>query len=153
MSFSSLEPLSLRSLLYYCLSPSIDLRFLTSIIDAVQTFQVSKNLKLEDYLDFTLPLLSGLNVSQEVGTGRTLALKNITSKVCSYMKENAGQFDVNFPVLEEHIVHQILHQPSLTNAFSLVKILAAVDSNVTRVSEVNILLLGSSMFDYLQDVQ
>ncbi|KAK2426920.1 hypothetical protein QL285_025539 [Trifolium repens] len=60
-----------------------------------------------------------------------LALKKITSKVCPYMKKE-DHFDVNFSVVEEHVVHGIDDQHMLIQ-ISMPSILEALTHLVTKV--------------------
>ncbi|TKY65839.1 Testis-expressed sequence 10 protein [Spatholobus suberectus] len=154
--FSHLDLPILKSIACCCLSANLDPYVLFRIIEILHSSYRDGHITIADYLSVFITLVLRFKVSLEIGSAGFKSdpfcqtLKSMTTVLCSYMAQ-MGDNSLVLQMIEKVIIDQIPQKPSLDNSCSLLRMLVAVDSKPTRLSEQSIITLGHHLSDYLMD--
>lgn len=94
--FSWLDTPILNSLLCFCTTLDVDPDMLIRIIEVVNSFNTATQMRIEDYVNFFITLISQFNVSYGVGyidmknDAPQQTLKKLIDVICCYMSQKKG---------------------------------------------------------------
>ncbi|XP_055961555.1 uncharacterized protein LOC126676537 isoform X2 [Mercurialis annua] len=157
--FSHLDPLLLKSIASCCFSPELDTLILFRMIEVFHSAYKAGHVQIADHISFLVTVVSCFRVvpenlsplTEDVKTSNRGTLKSLGRVVCSCLSE-MGDNSLVLLILERIIIQQILSKPPLDNANAMIRMLVALDSKPTRLSEQNIVALSNFLPRYLIDV-
>ncbi|KAJ6427637.1 hypothetical protein OIU84_023096 [Salix udensis] len=157
---SQLDSTLLKSIASCCLCQELDPFMLFRIIEVLHSTYKAGRIQISDHINFLITLASRYKVCPEnifPGTDRDkktsnhATFKSLTSVVCSCLSQ-MGDNSLVFVILEKVILEQISLKPPLDNSCAMLRILIALDSKPTRLSEQSICTLSNVLSAYLIDV-
>lgn len=158
--FSNLDSPLLQSIASCCLCPDLEPFILFRSIEVLHSAYTAGHVKITDYISFIVTLLSRYKVFPEniypVNESDTKirnrgTYKSVTTVVCSNLSQ-IGDNSLVFQILEKVALGQILIKPPLDNACAMLRVLVALDSKPTSLSEQSIITLSNFLSGYLIDV-
>ncbi|XP_020535669.1 testis-expressed protein 10 isoform X2 [Jatropha curcas] len=158
--FSHLDSLLLKSIASCCLCHELDSFVLFRIIEVLHSAFKAGHIQITDHISFFITLVScfsvfpentspAMNEDTRISNRRTFKL--LTSVVCSCLSQ-MGDKTLVFFILEKVILEQFLLKPHLENACAMLRMLVALDSRPTRLSDQSIITLSDFLSGYLIDV-
>ncbi|XP_052198998.1 uncharacterized protein LOC127806055 isoform X2 [Diospyros lotus] len=157
--FSYVDSVLLKSLAWCCLYDGLEPFVIFRIVEILHSAYKVGHIQIADHISFFITLLSGFKVSpgksfpvlgnDEISNRGTF--KSITSLVCSCMLQMGDDYLV-LRILEKVVLSQISLDPALDNLCALLRVLAALDSRPTRLSQQSIINLSNLLPVYLIDV-
>ncbi|KAA3455232.1 Armadillo-like helical [Gossypium australe] len=144
----------------YISGPELELFVSFRIIEVLHAAYKAGHIQIADHISFFVTLLSRFRVFPEnidpvresdVKVSNHGAFKSLTSVLCSYLSQ-MGDSSVVLQILDKAIIGLILLQPPLDNACAMLRVLIALDSKPTRLSEQSIIALSNFLPGYLMDV-
>lgn len=158
--FSFLDASLTKSISDCCMCPDLEPSTLLRILEVLNSAYKSGRVQIADHLSFFTTLLSSFRVSPgkifpvaendaKISNRRTFKL--VTSIVCSYISQMGDSSRV-FQILENVLVEQITLRPPLDNICAMLRLLATLDSEPTRLNKKSITSLGILLPRYLIDI-
>ncbi|XP_039690542.1 uncharacterized protein [Medicago truncatula] len=151
--FSWLDTPILDSLLCFCITLDIDPDMLFRIIEVLNSFNTATQMRIEDYVNFFITLVSKLNVYYGVvyidlkNDAPQQTLKKLIDVICSNMTQKKGD---NYLLVEKKTIKEILRKRSFHNAACLLRILVTMDSEPpSRLSGESIISLSYYVSEFL----
>ncbi|KAJ6711391.1 hypothetical protein OIU79_007775 [Salix purpurea] len=157
---SQLDSTLLKSIASCCLCQELDPFMLFRIIEVLHSTYKAGHIQISDHINFLITLASRYKVCPEnifpatdrdKKTSNHATFKSLTSVVCSCLSQ-MGDNSLVFVILEKVILEQISLKPPLDNSCAMLRILIALDSKPTRLSEQSICTLSNVLSAYLIDV-
>ncbi|KAF9690196.1 hypothetical protein SADUNF_Sadunf01G0170500 [Salix dunnii] len=143
---SQLDSTLLKSIASCCLCQELDPFMLFRIIEVLHSTYKAGNIQISDHINFLITLASRYKVCP--GKFRMISPFASNFGSIAYMGDNS----LVFVILEKVILQQISLKPPLDNSCAMLRILIALDSKPTRLSEQSICSLSNVLSAYLIDV-
>ncbi|KAJ6330565.1 hypothetical protein OIU76_009205 [Salix suchowensis] len=158
--FSQLDSNLLKSIASCCLSHELDSFMLFRIIEVLHSAYKAGHIQISDHISFFITLVSRFKVFPEnifpatesnMKISNRGTFKSLTNVVCSCLSQ-MGDNSIVFVILEKVILEQISLKPPLDNSCAMLRMLIALDTKPTRLSERSICSLSDVLSAYLIDV-
>uniref|UniRef100_A0A1J3DZ73 Testis-expressed sequence 10 protein-like protein n=1 Tax=Noccaea caerulescens TaxID=107243 RepID=A0A1J3DZ73_NOCCA len=150
----------LESIVSCCLYPQLEPAVLYRIVEILHTAYRAGYIQITDHFSFLVTLVARFKVVPEKGqlamecneheTSRD-TFKALTNRVCSCLSE-MGDGPLVLQILEKILLEQIILKPSLDNGCAILRMICALDSKPTRLSEKSIATLCEFLPGYLIDI-
>ncbi|KAJ6406757.1 hypothetical protein OIU84_010299 [Salix udensis] len=130
------------------------------IIEVLHSAYKAGHIQISDHISFFITLVSCFKVFPEnifpatesnMKTSNRGTFKSLTNVVCSCLSQ-MGDNSIVFVILEKVILEQISLKPPLDNSCAMLRMLIALDTKPTRLSERSICSLSDVLSAYLIDV-
>uniref|UniRef100_A0A6N2N696 Pre-rRNA-processing protein Ipi1 N-terminal domain-containing protein n=1 Tax=Salix viminalis TaxID=40686 RepID=A0A6N2N696_SALVM len=138
----------------------LDSFMLFRIIEVLHSAYKAGHIQISDHISFFITLVSRFKVFPEnifpatesnMKTSNRGTFKSLTNVVCSCLSQ-MGDNSIVFVILEKVILEQISLKPPLDNSCAMLRMLIALDTKPTRLSERSICSLSDVLSAYLIDV-
>ncbi|XP_019164020.1 PREDICTED: uncharacterized protein LOC109160228 isoform X3 [Ipomoea nil] len=151
--FSILDSTILQSLVSCCLSHELEPCLVLRILEVLHTAYKAGHIQIADYISFLITLVSRLHAYPDNHEGKSIrvSFRSLTSAVCSCLSQ-IGDNCFIFQMVERVITDQIFLSPLVDNMNALLRILTAIDTAPTKLSEPSIDKLSRVLPKYLLDV-
>ncbi|XP_031127752.1 uncharacterized protein LOC116029851 [Ipomoea triloba] len=151
--FSILDSIILQSLVSCCLSHELEPCLVLRILEVLHTAYKAGHIQIADYISFLITLVSRFHAYPENHEGKSIraSFRSLTSAVCSGLSQ-IGDNCLIFQMVERVITDQIFLSPPVDNMNALLRILTAIDTAPTKLSEPSIDKLSHVLPKYLLDV-
>ncbi|ESQ40559.1 hypothetical protein EUTSA_v10012647mg [Eutrema salsugineum] len=150
----------LDSIVSCCLYPQLEQAVLYRIVEILHTAYRAGYIQITDHFSFLITLIARFKVVSEKGqlamecnvqeTYRG-TLKVLTNLVCSCLSE-MGDGSLVLQILEKVLLEQIILKPALDNGCAILRMICALDSKPTRLSESSIATLSDFLPGYLIEI-
>ncbi|CAH2073868.1 unnamed protein product, partial [Thlaspi arvense] len=146
----------LESIVSCCLYPQLEQAVLYRIVEILHTAYKAGYIQITDHFSFLITLIARFKVGSEKGQLATECneqdtLKALTALVCSCLSE-MGDGSLVLHILEKLLLEQIILKPALDNGCGILRMICALDSKPTRLSESSISTLSEFLPRYLIDM-
>ncbi|OAO92925.1 hypothetical protein AXX17_AT5G26970 [Arabidopsis thaliana] len=150
----------LKAIVSCCLYEQLEPAVLYRIVEILQTAYRAGYIQITDHFSFFITLISRfkvvpekLNSSIECDERKANCgtFKTLTNLVCSYLSE-MGDSSLVLHILEKVFVEQIILKPALDNGCAILRMICALDSKPTRLSEISVTTLSEFLPGYLIDI-
>ncbi|KAF9680808.1 hypothetical protein SADUNF_Sadunf06G0159900 [Salix dunnii] len=158
--FSQLDSNLLKSIASCCLCHELDSFMLFRIIEVLHSAYKAGHIQISDHVSFFITLVSRFKVFPEnifpatennMKTSNRGTFKSLTNVVCSCLSQ-MGDNSIVFVILEKVILEQISLKPPLDNSCAMLRMLIALDTKPSRLSERSICSLSDVLSAYLIDI-
>ncbi|XP_041997501.1 uncharacterized protein LOC121747513 [Salvia splendens] len=154
--FSYMDSLLLQSLVSCCLCNVLEPLFISRIFEVLQSSFRAGHILVADYISIHVTLLSRFQVYPDpvaVSDGKShwKTFKNVTSVVCSSLSQ-IGDDNLVLQMLEKIIVDQICSDIPLDNKCAFVRLLLALDSKPSRLSDLSVVSMSHVLPQYMTSV-
>ncbi|XP_004303376.1 PREDICTED: uncharacterized protein LOC101296122 isoform X1 [Fragaria vesca subsp. vesca] len=157
---SNLDLHTLRSIAYCCLCPELEQFVVIRVIEILHSAYKSGHIQIADHISFFITLLSRFRVlpenvnvvkEKDVNISNQGTFKSITSIVCSCLSQ-MGDSSLVFKLLEKMVLDQLSQTLPLDNVCAMLRMLIALDSEETIISEQAFVSLVEILPRYLIDI-
>ncbi|PRQ44133.1 putative pre-rRNA-processing protein IPI1/Testis-expressed sequence 10 protein [Rosa chinensis] len=157
---SNLDLHMLRSIAYCCLCPELEQYVIIRVIEILHSAYKSGHIQIADHISFFITLLSRFRVlpenvnavmERDVNISNRGTFKSITGIVCSCLSQ-MGDSSLVFKILEKMVLDQMLQNLPLDNVCAMLRMLIALDSEETIISEQAFVSLVKILPRYLIDI-
>ncbi|XP_040361345.1 uncharacterized protein LOC112203486 [Rosa chinensis] len=157
---SNLDLHMLRSIAYCCLCPELEQYVIIRVIEILHSAYKSGHIQIADHISFFITLLSRFRVlpenvnavmERDVNISNRGTFKSITGIVCSCLLQ-MGDSSLVFKILEKMVLDQMLQNLPLDNVCAMLRMLIALDSEETIISEQAFVSLVKILPRYLIDI-
>ncbi|PSS30415.1 Testis-expressed sequence 10 protein [Actinidia chinensis var. chinensis] len=159
---SAVDSHLLKSLAWSCLYDGLEPFIIFRMIEVLHSAYKVGHIQIADHISFFITLLSYFKAFPGMLEKSCPMLKNdeisnhgtfmsVTSAVCSCLLQMGDDYLV-FQILEKVVLDQLPLKPALDNSCALLRVLVALDSRSTRLSQQSIMNLGNFLPGYLIDV-
>ncbi|KAG6753043.1 hypothetical protein POTOM_043087 [Populus tomentosa] len=142
--FSQLDSTLLKSIASCCLCHELDPFMLFRIIEVLHSTYKAGHIQISDFISFLITLASRFKVFP----GKFRMISPLASNFGSIVNV-MGDNSLIFVILEKVILEQISLKPFLDNSCAMLRMLIALDSKPTRLSEQSICSLSNVLSAYL----
>ncbi|XP_057491226.1 uncharacterized protein LOC130776972 isoform X2 [Actinidia eriantha] len=156
---SAVDSHLLKSLAWSCLYDGLEPFIIFRMIEVLHSAYKIGHIQIADHISFFITLLSYFKVfpekscpmleNDEISNHGTFM--SVTSAICSCLLQMGDDYLV-FQILEKVVLDQLPLKPALDNSCALLRVLVALDSRSTRLSQQSIMNLGNFLPGYLIDV-
>ncbi|XP_057506266.1 uncharacterized protein LOC130789508 isoform X3 [Actinidia eriantha] len=158
---SAVDSHLLKSLAWSCLYDGLEPFIIFRMIEVLHSAYKVGHIQIADHISFFITLLSYFKVfpgklekscpmleNDEISNHGTFM--SVTSAVFSCLLQMGDDYLV-FQILEKVVLDQLPLKPALDNSCALLRVLVALDSRSTRLSQQSIMNLGNFLPGYLID--
>ncbi|KAL8094953.1 hypothetical protein AgCh_036461 [Apium graveolens] len=157
--FSYLDSPIIQSVTSCCLCHNLESFILFRILEVLHSSYKAGRIQIANHISFFITLLSRYKIFTEKkydatdndGKSNFGTFKSITNVVCSFLLQ-LGDEHVVFQMLEKIVINQILLNPPLDNICALLRVLATLDSEPTKLSEQSVINLSRFLPGYLMNI-
>ncbi|XP_061963933.1 uncharacterized protein LOC133688459 [Populus nigra] len=155
--FSQLDSTLLKSIASCCLCHELDPFMLFWIIEVLHSAFKAGHVQISDHISFFITLVSRFKenifpaIENNMETSNRGTFKSLTNIVCSCLSQ-MGDNSIVFAMPEKVILEQMSLEPPLDNCCAMLRMLIALDTKPTRLSERSICSLSNVLSAYLIDV-
>ncbi|XP_010927983.1 uncharacterized protein [Elaeis guineensis] len=155
--FSNLSSDFLKSLMYCCLCDDLEPLILLRIIEVLHLSYKAGHVQISDQIGFLVALVARFKVFPEeicmenegmVSNRKTF--KSLTGAIFTCLSQ-MGDNSLILNVLCQNIFNEISQKPPLDNIHGLLRMINALDTRPTKLSEENISSLGNCLSSYMVD--
>ncbi|XP_050380757.1 uncharacterized protein LOC126797993 isoform X2 [Argentina anserina] len=156
---SKLDSHLLGSIAYCCLCPELEQSVVIRVVEILHSAYKSGHIQISDHFSFFITLLSRFSVfpetvnvvEKEVNISNKGTFKSITNIVCSCLSQ-MGDSSLVLTVLEKMVLDQMLQNLPIDNVCAMLRMLVALGSEDTKLSEQAIVSLVEILPRYLIDI-
>ncbi|KAL1196940.1 hypothetical protein V5N11_024740 [Cardamine amara subsp. amara] len=150
----------LSAIVSCCLNPQLEPALLYRIVEILHTAYRAGYIQITDHFSFFITLIARTKVvpeklqsAMECNERETYCgtYKELTNLVCSYLSE-MGDGSLVLQILEKVLVEQIILKPALDNGCAILRMICALDSKPTILSESSLTALSEYLPGYLVDI-
>ncbi|XP_010423350.1 PREDICTED: uncharacterized protein LOC104708471 [Camelina sativa] len=150
----------LKAIVSCCLNPQLEPAVLYRIVEILHTAYRAGHIQITDHFSFLITLIARFKVvpeklqlvmecnERETYCGTYEALTNL---VCACLSE-MGDSSLVLQILEKCLLEQIIVKPALDNGCAILRMICALDSKPTRLSESGVTILSEFLPGYLIDI-
>ncbi|CAA7026785.1 unnamed protein product [Microthlaspi erraticum] len=146
----------LESIVSCCLNPQLKPAVLYRIVEILHSAYRAGYIQITDHFSFLVTLVARFKVVPDEGqlameSNEEETFKALTNRVCSCLSE-MGDGPLVLQILEKILLEQITLKPALDNGCAILRMICALDSKPTRLSESSITTLIEFLPEYLIDI-